>query len=153
MRLAILPIVRVVRVVIIPYPRRSLVVTKSNKSPQALAKSPIFWGAIVCCGFYGLFFVGVLDNEFVDRYFASHPVEYVATIMFFIGLAALAIKGIDIAAQHQGLAKPLLGPIPLGGQPVIDCEPLAGQLKRLPQRVLRNSSAVKERWRHSKRPL
>jgi len=106
-------------------------VTRSNqKLPQALAKSPILWGGILCCVFYGPFFLGVVESEFVDRYFASHPVEYVTAIMFFVGMAALAIKAIDVSGQYQGLAKPLLDPIPPGGQPVIDCEPLAGQLRR-----------------------
>ena len=107
---------------------------KSNQLPQALAKSPILWGSLACSGFYGLFFSGLLESEFVDRYFANHPVEYAATLLFFIGLAALAIKAVEIAVQYQALGKPLLGPIPVGGQPVIDCEPLARELKRLPPR-------------------
>lgn len=107
--------------------------TKSSRLSRALAKSPFLWGALVSLGFYGLVFGGVLDDEFVDRYFASHPVEYAATIMFFVGMAALAIKGFEIAGQYRGLAKRLLGPIPQGGQPVSDCDSLAAQLRRLPE--------------------
>ena len=107
--------------------------TKSSRLSRALAKSPFLWGALISCGFYGLVFGGVLKDEFVDRYFASHPVEYVATIMFFVGMAALAIKVFEIAGQYRGLARPLLGPIPRGGQPVIDCESLVAQLRRLPE--------------------
>lgn len=109
--------------------------TTPSKSSQALARSPILWGAVACGAFYGLLSAGVLESEFVRKYFASHPVEYVTAAMFFVGLAALAIKAIDLARQRQGLDKPLLGPIPAGGQPVVDSEPLAAQLKRLPERM------------------
>jgi biopolymer transport protein ExbB/TolQ len=91
------------------------------------------WGVLACCVFYGLLFYGVLESKFIERYFASHPVEYAATIMFFVGLAALVIKALDTAHQSQGLTRPLLGPIPRGGQPVRDCEPLADRLRQLPK--------------------
>jgi biopolymer transport protein ExbB/TolQ len=92
------------------------------------------WGSLVCFGFYGLLYYGVFESEFVARYFASHPVEYAATIMFFVGLAALAIKAIDVARQSQGVTRPLFGPIPHGGQPVTDCQPLAARLRQLRSR-------------------
>ena len=81
---------------------------KPSRSSQSLAKSPILWGALICGGFYGLISLGIVKSELVNWVFASHPVEYVATTMFFIGLAALAIKLADIADQRRGLARPLL---------------------------------------------
>ena len=101
---------------------------------RAIARSPLLWGSLACCGFYGLLFYGVLESEFVERYFASHPVEYAATIMFFVGMAALALKAVETARQSQGLTRPLFGPIPRGGHPVTDCEPLAARLRELPAR-------------------
>ena len=107
--------------------------TKSNKLSLALVKSPILWGALACGGFYGLIQHKPLNSELIRWIFAAHPVEYVATTMFFIGLATLAIKLVDVAQQRRGLAKPLFGPIPPGGQPVLDCEPLAKRLRQLPE--------------------
>ncbi len=113
--------------------------TTPNRSSQRLARlfrallaSPIFWGALGTYGFYDLVRRGVLDSPFIQRYFASHPVEYIMTAMFLVGTAALAIKALDITRQYRGLARPLLSPIPRGGQPATDCEPLAGQLERAP---------------------
>ncbi len=106
---------------------------KSSNLSQWPTKSPVLWGGAVCVAFYGLFYYLAPDNEFVRRYFASHPVEYIATAMFFVGLAALAIKAIDVATQLRGVARPLLDPIPMGGQPVAHCETLAAKLKRLPE--------------------
>ncbi len=115
--------------------------TESTKSSElaggpgrALARSPLLWGSLACCAFYGLLFSGLVESKFVERYFASHPVEYAATIMFFVGLAALAIKAVGTARQSQGLTKPLFGPIRQGGQPVSDCKPLAARLAQLPAR-------------------
>jgi biopolymer transport protein ExbB/TolQ len=112
-------------------------VAKSSKSSQSPGSSPILWGALLSLGFYGLFRYAAPNSAFFNKYFASHPVEYVATVMFFVGLAALGIKALEIAAQYRGLARPLLGPIPVGGQPVTDCQSLAARLKRLPQRQQR----------------
>jgi len=109
-------------------------VTKSAGLSQSLAKSPVLWGGLMCAGFYGLISLRIVRSEQVNWIFASHPVEYVATTMFFVGLAALAIKLGDVADQRRGLARRLLGPIPPGGQPVTDCEPLAARLKQLPER-------------------
>ncbi len=107
--------------------------TKSNSFSQALTKSPVLWGMLAAGGFYGLIHGGIVTDLFVQRYFASHPVEYVTAIMFFIGLAALAIKVVDLVGQYQGLSEPLLGPIQSGGQPVSDCHALAARLDKIPQ--------------------
>jgi biopolymer transport protein ExbB/TolQ len=86
-----------------------------------------------CLIFYALVEAGTLANPLLERYFTQHPVEYVATAMFFIGMAALAIKAVDVAGQYQGVSRPLLPTIPAGGQPLEDCGPLADQLERLPK--------------------
>lgn len=103
-----------------------------NRLSQALFRSPILWGALACSGFYALLKLPLLQDELIERYFAKHPVEYVATAMFFIGMAALAIKLAELAVQYAGLEAALLEPIGPGGQPVADCERLLSQLARLP---------------------
>lgn len=108
--------------------------TKFKKLPAALARSPILWGSLATAGFYWLLSGGVIYSRFVHRYFAGHPVEYVTTLLFFIGLAGLAIKAVETLGQRRWLADSLLGPMRRGGQPVSDAELLLGRLERLSAR-------------------
>ena len=101
---------------------------------RALTKSPILWGILASIAFFAPFEMGLIQSKFEQRYFAGHPVEYTETVMFFIGLAALAIRSSGIALQYQGLSQGLLPAIPRGGQPVTECESLLLRLKRLPGR-------------------
>jgi len=103
---------------------------KSNHFSRPLTKSPILWGILASSGFYALVHADLPSGRFVERYFASHPVEYVTATMFFIGLAALAIKLVDIAGQYRGLREPVLGPIPQDGQPVTESQSLIARLDR-----------------------
>ncbi|MBN2476498.1 MAG: MotA/TolQ/ExbB proton channel family protein [Pirellulales bacterium] len=108
--------------------------TWSTKLWRAIAKSPILWGGVTSAAFYGLVRSGVLAGPFIQRYFNSHLVEYLATTMFCIGLAALALKLIDILGQYPLLSASLLGPIPRGGQGANACDSLLDRLARLPRR-------------------
>ena len=105
--------------------------TQSNHFSHTLTKSPILWGTLAAGGFYGLIHAGPLNHWLLERYCASHPVEYVATTMFFVGLASLAIKMVDIASQYRVLSEPVLGPTRPGGQPVDDCPMLLARLDQL----------------------
>ncbi len=98
-----------------------------NNAPHpflSVFRSPIVWGMLAAAGFYGLIHGGVIDHPLLYRYFASHPVEYVAAGMFFIGLAMLALRGIDVVAQYPLLGHKLLG-IPTEER---DAVPAAGLL-------------------------
>ncbi|NUQ65936.1 MAG: MotA/TolQ/ExbB proton channel family protein [Pirellulales bacterium] len=107
---------------------------KTNDLAQALFRSPILWGGLASAGFFALIHTGVPGSDLLMRYCAGHPVEYIETVMFFVGLAALLIKAIDVSAQSRALADPLLGPVPRGGQPVAAAEELIVRLRRLPPR-------------------
>jgi biopolymer transport protein ExbB/TolQ len=84
-------------------------------------------------GFYALVHAGPLGVPLIKRYFANHPVEYMLTVMFAIGMAALMIKAFDITAQRVGL-----GDSPLGEsdapQSADQCDALLARLDRLPSR-------------------
>ena len=109
--------------------------TKSNNVFQAVLQSPILWGALVSAAFYGLIHAEVLDGQFIRRYFISHPVEYVATTMFFIGLSVLVIKALEVLGQHSGLSQSPFGPVTAPpAQPADQCNALLERLDRLPQR-------------------
>jgi biopolymer transport protein ExbB/TolQ len=61
---------------------------------------PVVIGAAACSVFYVLIFQGPLNTVAMNRYFASHPVSMFATGMFFIGLAALLIKFVNVCVQY-----------------------------------------------------
>ena len=107
--------------------------SKPNSLSQSFFGSPILWGALASTGFYAAISYGALSGRFVERYFASHPVEYVATTMFFVGMAALVIKLLDLLFQYRGLSDPLLAPIPQGGHSVAECQALTDRLDQLPR--------------------
>lgn len=99
---------------------------------------------------------GPLGLPFVKRYFAGHPVEYMETIMFAIGLAALTIKLFDTFTQRAALGDSPLGPAAKGLQPAEQSDALLTRLDRLPERrwgeyyISRLRAALKHvRWRGS----
>jgi len=76
----------------------------------SILKAPVLWGVVATCGFYYAVDQGVIAHPLIDRYFASHPVEYIATTMFFVGFIALLFKGLRLLAQPRVRAEDLLGP-------------------------------------------
>jgi biopolymer transport protein ExbB/TolQ len=100
---------------------------------QAFFRSPLIWGVFGAAFFYGLIFGGPLDLPLVKRYFTGHPVEYMETVLFSVGLAALILKALDIAAQRSGLGKSLFGPVAQQGVATDSAETAHGMLKRLDQ--------------------
>ena len=112
---------------------KGLLVLPNNRPITMILRSPLLWGTALSLGFYWLVHVEVFEHPLVIRYFASHPVEYIATTMFFVGLAALGLKCLDVARQLRHTKDTLLEPPPPGGQPASHAELLLERLKRLPQ--------------------
>jgi biopolymer transport protein ExbB/TolQ len=103
-------------------------VSKLNSLTTLLIRSPILWGAALSFGFFGLIHMGTITNPLVIRYLAGHWVEYVEVAMFFVGLAALVIKGAGIRSQRRDIDAEWLEPIPEGGQNPADAQTLAASL-------------------------
>lgn len=99
----------------------------------ACFRSPILWGALASFGFYGLIRADVLSGDLIRLYFADHPVEYVATTMFFIALAVLVIKATEVYSQNARLGQSLLGPGPSSGHLKADCRAMLDRLDRRPR--------------------
>lgn len=106
--------------------------TTSNRLLQGLVKSSLLWGGVASVAFYALLQRGLLGDHFLQRYCAKHPVEYIEVVLFFVGLAALIVKFLDIAAQSHRLRLTLLEPVPHGGQTLDDCDLLLDQLDQVP---------------------
>jgi len=76
----------------------------------------IVLGGIFSVLFYGAIHKGWISQPLVLRYFANHPIEYVITIAFFVGLAILCVKYLSILLQRQLLKRsPILSlqPVPI----------------------------------------
>ncbi len=105
----------------------------SQPRTSAVLRSPVFWGGLVYTIFHILWSQGVIKSGFVLRYCAGHPVEYVETALFLVGMASLAIKALDIFGQYGSVATPLLRPPLPGGTPVAEATCLLADLEDLPE--------------------
>jgi len=63
---------------------------------------PILWGAAASITFYELL-QGPLKNDLAQRYFLGHPVAIATTVMFFIAMAALILRGLNLLGQFMVL--------------------------------------------------
>ncbi len=99
---------------------------------------PLILGLSACTAFYGAYYQGLLGSEFVYRYFATHPVSYVATAMFFVGLAALLIKTINVVIQYLVLPNIELDVDRSVSLPVDQCGELIDQLEEQPRAARRS---------------
>ncbi len=76
---------------------------------------PMFWGLAATFAFYLLLHAGAIPSPMALRYFAGHPVEYIETALFFVGLAALLTKMADVAYQFKTNGTVVLPPPAVGG--------------------------------------
>jgi len=103
-------------------------VSTINALAAVVIRSPILWGAAAAFCFYSLIHGGLIDDPLVVRYLAGHWVEYVEVGMFFVGIAALALRLQDVFAQRRRVTSEPLGAIPVGGQTPEDVDALLDSL-------------------------
>ncbi len=106
--------------------------TKSNKLALAVIRSSLVWGGLASLGFYALLHAGLVQGDALKRYFAGHWVEYVETIMFFVGLSELVLRAFDVSEQTSAVKEPLLGARPAEPRPAIEAVVLLDRLAELP---------------------
>ena len=113
--------------------------TRGSDERQPIAewalRQPVVWGTVVCANFYALLYLGTIESPLLWRYMAGHPVEIVEAAFFFVGMATLLLRLVDLARQKRLLGLAALSPMPLGGQAVDDCPGLLAQLAALPGQV------------------
>ncbi|MEX0585513.1 MAG: MotA/TolQ/ExbB proton channel family protein, partial [Pirellulales bacterium] len=61
------------------------------------------WGGLATLGFYWSVPHLPVYRELAQRYFCAHPVEYVQTALFFVGLSILLRKLLDLRSQRSAL--------------------------------------------------
>ncbi|MEM8865804.1 MAG: MotA/TolQ/ExbB proton channel family protein [Planctomycetota bacterium] len=71
-------------------------------------------------------------GEWLNSYFTATWVHMLTTAVFFVGMAALVIRGLGVLGQFGVVRRPLIDPIRSGGQPVEEAGLLIEQLERQP---------------------
>lgn len=110
-------------------PRGSLAVIFSNLG------WPILLGGGMCGVFFALLLQGPLNTPLMIRYFAGHPINMTTTVLFFIGLAALLLKLLDVIQQYAAVSEVELPQPPASGQRVDQVGELLDYLANLPDRA------------------
>ena len=106
--------------------------SKANRISLTIMRSSLLWGTLATIAFFAPIQTGHWRDEFVLRYFAGHWVEYLETAMFFVGLAGLILKALDIGRQSSCLSQSLLPPRDAEVQSPSDAQRLLAQLSQLP---------------------
>ncbi len=109
---------------------------RSQAIMQAILRNPVLWGGLVTAGFYAAIDAGLLEHPLVARYLTGHWAAYICVGMFFVGLAAIVLKALDLATQFEVLRLTFFDPAPQG-QPMSDCGLLLARLEKQPSRVFR----------------
>src|SRR3954447_614450 len=91
-------------------------------------RQPLLWGIVFVVNFFALLFQGAFNSPLLSRYCAGHPIEIIELTVFFVGLAALAVRLCQTIGQFPSLRGSLLAPIPVGGQSASEAESLLAQL-------------------------
>jgi hypothetical protein len=68
------------------------------------------WGLVASAAFYIPLYKGFWKDGFVERYCAANWLECVEVGLFFVGLASLLIKLLELLTQSASLNKGLLAP-------------------------------------------
>lgn len=95
---------------------------------------PLMLGLGVTAIFYALVFKGPLHHALLIRYFAGHPINMIETAFFFVGLAALVLKVLDVRQQQASLSAISLGDFS-APQPVSKAGELLEALATLPKQL------------------
>jgi biopolymer transport protein ExbB/TolQ len=112
-------------------------VSKLQRIVEAVLRSAILWGLVAAAVFYGMLHAGLFGQTFLQRYCAGHPVAYLETAMFFVGLASLAIKGVDILLQTLAPTELPLGVVPRNAPPAEAAQAMLDRFEDLPSRCER----------------
>lgn len=100
-----------------------------------ILRLPIVWGGVAALAFYAMLSQKWIDSPLLEQYMAGHRVEYIVGSMFFVGLAAVVMRALEVARQFRALDAATLGPVPTGGQSIADCDRLLHQLAQLPAKL------------------
>ena len=97
-----------------------------------ILKLPVIWGGLATLAFYVVIGLPFLQNETLQRYFNGHVVERIATFLFFVAIASLAIRLISLIGQFMVVGHSLIEKAPAEGYAVSETWSLLEKLKQAP---------------------
>jgi biopolymer transport protein ExbB/TolQ len=115
--------------------QKGITVARFTSMVDWILRLPLLWGGVAALAYYALLNQGIIHHPQLVRYTASHPIEYCEVTLFFIGLAAVAMRAMNLGGQFWLMGRATLGAVPYGGQRPDDCESLLQQLRSLPRQV------------------
>jgi biopolymer transport protein ExbB/TolQ len=68
---------------------------------SAVVRSPFIWGAVLSAGWYGFIVYGPVGIPELRALFAEHPLEYVSAGLFFVGIASLGLRSVDLIREGK----------------------------------------------------
>lgn len=74
-----------------------------RRAVRLLLCSPLVVGAVLSAAWYGLILFGPLRHPTVTSLFTDHPVEYISTVLFFIGVGALLLRLAEIGREWRAV--------------------------------------------------
>ncbi|QDV74405.1 MotA/TolQ/ExbB proton channel family protein [Planctomycetes bacterium K2D] len=96
-----------------------------------LLRLPLLWGGLATLAFYAAMQGGMIGSPILARYCALHPVEVTSMLLFFVAMAALAIRLTAVLAHLGATRVEPLGPTPAEGQSVGEAPQLLAKLDSL----------------------
>lgn len=96
---------------------------------NAILGSATLWGVALAVGAYSCLNRVAWVPAPVERLFMGHWSSYLATTLFFIALAALGIKSMDLLAQRVAHRRRVLPPFVAGAEAIDHCGVLLSQLE------------------------
>jgi biopolymer transport protein ExbB/TolQ len=93
---------------------------------------PLILGVAACTLFYLALHRGLLGAEFFPRYCAAHPILYCEVGLFFVGLAALILKLVNLLGQMAGVKSIQLQTLQPGTIAVEKCGEILDELEEFP---------------------
>lgn len=96
-----------------------------------LLRLPLLWGGLVTLAFYAAMQAGWITNPVLTRYCALHPIEVTSMLLFFVAVAAIAIRLVAVLAHLGATRVEPLGASPSAGQSVSEAPQLLAKLAAL----------------------
>ena len=123
------------------YIKERAVTGNKKNALVSLVQAPVLWGSAASFLFYYAISTGTIKHPLLYRYFASHPVEYIATTMFFVGLAALIFKFFQLLWQPNVSGEDILGPFVMEEVNVANCNHLIECISKKPAQIRQSALA------------
>jgi hypothetical protein len=118
-------------------------VSSLTRLSEWLLRQPAVWGGLASMAFYALVVERAEPGSLVATAFTGNQWQFkaAASLLCFAGLAALAMRLLNLAVQFGALERRALPPAPAGGQDISDVGMLLAELDSAPSTIQSTSLA------------